>query len=72
MLSLTEHNEDRKQEINRLERIAHLANVLCPDCLVKDKQIELHYLNRNIVLTSNPLKKDVKCPECNFKDYKIV
>jgi len=44
-----------------------VAGVLCDDC-----GAEMHYVEPDMVLTSNPPKKTVICPQCGKVGYKVV
>ena len=66
MRCLSDHNEHIVARRDRIERWRHKAGVLCDRC-----DTQMLYVNE-MVLASNPAKREVKCPNCNHVGYKIV
>jgi DNA-directed RNA polymerase subunit RPC12/RpoP len=66
---LSEVNEERyehyRQQQERAKK-AHLTGIACDEC-----GTELHYLNPELLLMSSPPKRDVHCPQCGFRGYKV-
>jgi hypothetical protein len=67
MQTLYEYNTN-VQHINSTTRV--MAGVSCPVCDKQGKQNEMFLPNPNMVLTCNPPKQTVECPECKFIGYK--
>jgi ssDNA-binding Zn-finger/Zn-ribbon topoisomerase 1 len=67
MKSLTEYNAEVIQRIKEAKAKAHLSGVGCPEC-----GTEMEIPNPDMLLTSNPPKKRVKCPKCGHDGYMIV
>lgn len=62
MKTITEHNNSYQQPKIELS----MAGVLCDYC-----NVEMFYLQPNMVLASIPPKMTVQCPKCGNTDYKI-
>ena len=66
MKSLEQHNSER-QELNRTILDAakpHPNGIACPNC-----GKELWDTNPDMVLLSNPPKKNIHCESCNYRGY---
>lgn len=62
MLTLSEYNKTKK-----LEPVAENDGVLCDDC-----GVEMLYINPNISTAPIPPMKEVVCPRCLTRKYKIM
>lgn len=62
MKTISEHNNQIYKQIIQ----DHKAGVLCDYC-----NVEMFYLQPNMVLASIPPKMTVQCPKCGNTDYKI-
>ena len=68
--SLTEFNADKQAEFERQERLRKAPNangIACPEC-----GKELWDTFPMVTLTSNPPQKNVHCPACGYKGYRIA
>ena len=70
MKTLAEYNAERTRkriEFDNWMRNPHVNGIACPKC-----GKELWDSSPSITLTSNPPKKNVHCPACGFKGYRIA
>jgi len=69
MKTLDQHNTERR-DAHRAAREAmrpHPNGIACPDC-----GKELWDSSPMITLTSAPPQKDVHCPECGYRGYRLA
>ena len=69
MKTLDQHNHERFEAYLEEEKmmLPHPNGIECPEC-----GKELWDSNPMMVLTSNPPKKDVHCPECGYRGYRLA
>lgn len=69
MQTLEEYNRERRKDYEPTEalRRPHLNDIACPNC-----GKELWDSNPMVILASNPPQKDVHCPTCGYKGYRLV
>lgn len=68
MKTLDEYNKEKIEDIKEAKQKMHLSGVLCPKC----KEAEMVFPNPNMLLMSNPPKKNIKCPKCDHRGYMIM
>lgn len=71
MKTLKEHNKEKLARHQR-DRVAReqaheYLGIICPEC-----GSELCDPTPGLVLTSNPLQRNVYCRECKFKGYAVL
>ncbi len=68
LVSLDEHNSNAwSTQVNMYSGEPRPNGIACPEC-----GNELMDTNPMMTLTSHPAKKDVHCPKCEYKGYRIV
>jgi transcription elongation factor Elf1 len=69
MKTLDEHNDERRRERESLRRAQdpHPNGIECPEC-----KAELWDSNPTMLLTSNPPQKNVHCPQCKWRGYRVA
>lgn len=67
MKTLSDHNNFMMERQYMFKGTDSVAGVLCDDC-----GTEMHYVEPDMVLSSNPPKKTVICPQCGKVGYKVV
>ena len=69
MKTLQEHNSSRMADYHLQNEAAkpHPNGIKCPKC---DK--ELWDSNPMVTLTSSPPQKNVHCPDCGFRGYRLA
>ncbi len=69
MKTLEEHDEQRRNDWKLTEEMLnpHPNGIACPKC-----GKELWDSNPRMTLTSNPPKKNIHCPECNYRGYRLA
>lgn len=68
--SLDEFNANRREAYRRMDEELDRGcpnGIACPDC-----GAELFDTSPNCTLMSNPPKKDIHCPECKYRGYRIA
>ena len=63
MKTLEQHNAERRKDINR----PHPNGIACPQC-----GKELWDTHPMCILTSNPPQKNVHCPACQYRGYRVA
>ncbi len=68
MKTLKKHNEQREEEYWRVQKLLgpHENGIACPKCG------EELWDSNSYILSSIPPKKDVHCPECGYKGYRVA
>ncbi len=66
LMSLEEHNNKAWKRWEH-KNDPQPNGIACPDC-----NKELVDLNPNVVLTSSPPQKDIGCPWCDYRGYRVV
>lgn len=69
MKSLTEHNQEQMQRYGVLKKMQepHANGIACPNC-----DEELWDSNPMEILTSMPPQKNVHCPNCGYRGYRVA
>lgn len=70
MKTLAEHNKERTEAYDtaRKKRQEPCANgIACPEC-----GEELWDSNPMLTRSSSPPKKDVHCPKCDYRGYRVA
>jgi len=69
MKTLEQHNAERHQAFRELDamNMPHANGLECPKCCK-----ELWDSDPMIVLTSNPPQKNVHCPSCGYRGYRVA
>ena len=68
LVSLDEHNSNAwSTQVNMYSDDPRRNGIACPEC-----GNELMDTNPMMTLTSHPAKKNVHCPKCEYKGYRIV
>ena len=69
MKTLAEHNEERRKQQEHLDHMnePHGNDIACPKC-----GKELWDSTPMMMLTSNPPQKNVHCPACGYRGYRIA
>jgi DNA-directed RNA polymerase subunit RPC12/RpoP len=69
MKTLSEFNHDRREDYRTAEDAMrpHPNGIECPDC-----GKELWDSDPCAVLTSSPPQKDVHCPQCAYRGYRLA
>jgi DNA-directed RNA polymerase subunit M/transcription elongation factor TFIIS len=68
MIKLYEHNSQMMSQYGLEGQLWKTGDVACPKCEQEVAMLE----QVGVLLTSNPPKIKVKCPECKLESYKIV
>lgn len=70
LVSLKEHNEMRRIAHRRRRMIMNqpqLNGIACPNC-----GEEMMDSNPSVTLSSYPPQKNIHCPKCNYKDFRVA
>ena len=70
LLTLEEHNAARRAAHKHRVRIMNrpvFNGIACPKC-----GEEMMDSNPSITLASNPPQKNILCPKCNYKDFRVA
>jgi len=69
MKTLEQHNAERYEAFRELDAMSkpHANGIACPKC-----GKELWDSNPMCVLTSNPPQKNVHCPSCGYRGYRVA
>lgn len=69
MKTLEEFNAERRKEHDRILNgiAAHPNGIACPEC-----GKPLWDSSPSLTLTSNPPQKNVHCPACNYRGYRVA
>ena len=69
MGTLAEHNAEREKVFHETQilNMPHPNGILCPEC-----GAELWDLHPMQILSSNPPKKEVGCPNCKYQGYMLA
>lgn len=69
MITLDEFNKERIKQYEDLKRLRDPCpnGIACPEC-----NSELWDSNPSMTLASNPPKKHIHCPDCDYRGYRIA
>ena len=69
MQTLDEFNEERRRGYEEIEELKkpHPNGIKCPEC-----PDELWDSNPMLTLTSNPPQKNVHCPNCGYRGFRLA
>ena len=67
MLTLHDHNFERKNTVPIEKRVCGMAGVICPRC-----QITEMVLKDGVIMMIDPPQMRVVCPECGYEGEKLV
>lgn len=67
--SLEQFQKERRADWNRVREFqqSHPNGIACPEC-----GEELWDSNPSCTLTSNPPQKNIHCPNCNYRGFRIA
>lgn len=69
MKTLNEHNKQQREAHEHIRKMnePHANGIACPEC-----GAELWDSSPMTVLASNPPQKNVHCPECSYRGYRVA
>ena len=65
LIELKEYNQQRRKTYRRSKEPVP-NGIACPEC--GKEMVDTH---PGVTLMSLPPKKDIHCPECGYKDYRV-